>query len=174
MINGSAVREIRWVPGSENLFLAAHGDGHLILYDKEREDAPFVSSLSETKSAKEPDKPRIIVESSMHTGFQKSNPVSCWKVAKRRITGLSFSPDGRHIAVVSEDGALRVIDYAQEKYVPAFIEQSKGRVLTKVQTHRPVPELLRRLQLCMLVARRTLHPHRRTRRSTIPLVVRGP
>ncbi|KAI5286375.1 hypothetical protein KEM54_006837 [Ascosphaera aggregata] len=39
----SSVNDIKWIPGSENLFIAAMGDGSLVVYDKEREDAPFVS-----------------------------------------------------------------------------------------------------------------------------------
>ena len=42
-INGSAVSDVRWLPNSENLFLAAHMDGSMIVYDKEKEDALFVA-----------------------------------------------------------------------------------------------------------------------------------
>ncbi|KAI4186584.1 MAG: hypothetical protein LQ346_005655 [Caloplaca aetnensis] len=42
VINPSPIYQIRWLPGSENLFLAAHTDGTLIVYDKERDDAAFV------------------------------------------------------------------------------------------------------------------------------------
>ncbi|KAL9631078.1 MAG: hypothetical protein Q9164_006083, partial [Protoblastenia rupestris] len=41
IISTSPISEIRWLPGSENLFLASHMDGTLIVYDKERDDAAF-------------------------------------------------------------------------------------------------------------------------------------
>jgi len=39
IINATAVWDVKWMPGSENLFLAAHDDGTLVVYDKEKEDA---------------------------------------------------------------------------------------------------------------------------------------
>ncbi|KAJ2841455.1 hypothetical protein GGI22_007885 [Coemansia erecta] len=44
----------------------------------------------------------------------RSNPVSFWKVGNKPITSIAFSPDGQHVAITSEDGALRVVDYLNE------------------------------------------------------------
>ncbi|SNX83859.1 related to WD40 repeat protein CreC [Melanopsichium pennsylvanicum] len=38
-ITGSAVTQVRWLPGSENLIMAAHADGTILVYDREREDS---------------------------------------------------------------------------------------------------------------------------------------
>ncbi|KAI5294804.1 hypothetical protein KEM52_003162 [Ascosphaera acerosa] len=51
IINRSSVNDIKWVPGSENLFVAAMDDGELIVFDKEREDVPFVSEEIELDGA---------------------------------------------------------------------------------------------------------------------------
>ncbi|EST05141.2 WD40 repeat [Kalmanozyma brasiliensis GHG001] len=37
-IANSAVTQVRWLPGSENLIMAAHADGSIVVYDRERED----------------------------------------------------------------------------------------------------------------------------------------
>lgn len=118
--------QIRWIPGSENLFLAAHMDGSLIVYDKEKEDAAFnpneemASSSSVMASAT--DKRinythQIAVHKSVYSRNQKANPVALWKVSNQRTNAFAFSPDNRHLAVVSEDGTLRIIDYLRERYV---------------------------------------------------------
>lgn len=128
VINGTPVSEIRWIPGSENLFLAAHMDGSLVVYDKEKEDAPFVpeetaaggfdgeSKVSGTEKATH--RSRFQIQKSVHSKNQKVNPVACWKLSNQRINAFAFSHDSRHLAVVSEDGTLRIIDYLKEEYDP--------------------------------------------------------
>jgi len=118
MINSSPVSDIHWIPGSENLFLASHMDGTLIAYDKEREDAAFVAeengiSTSE-KSGDIHDTTSIHINKSVNSKNQKTNPVASWKISNQRINAFAFSPDSRHLAVVSEDGSLRIIDYLKE------------------------------------------------------------
>ncbi|KAI5304835.1 hypothetical protein KEM56_005854 [Ascosphaera pollenicola] len=51
IIAKASVNDIKWVPGSENLFIAAMGDGSLIVFDKEREDVPFQSEEIELDGA---------------------------------------------------------------------------------------------------------------------------
>lgn len=116
--------QIKWIPGSENLFLASHMDGSLVVYDKEKEDAIFapeqengeteiengLASLSLTKNG-------IHVQKSVNSKNQKFNPVAAWKLSNQRINAFAFSPDNRHLAVVSEDGSLRIIDYLKEEQV---------------------------------------------------------
>ncbi|KAL2018273.1 hypothetical protein VTK56DRAFT_1027 [Thermocarpiscus australiensis] len=135
IINGSPVSEIRWIPGSENLFLAAHMDGSLVVYDKEKEDAIFSpeeeassrtsGEASGTDSgANQPC--RIQVNKSVHSKNQKTNPIAVWKLSNQRINAFAFSPDNRHLAVVSEDGSLRIIDYLKEKLLDLFYSYYGG------------------------------------------------
>ncbi|ORY61238.1 WD40-repeat-containing domain protein [Pseudomassariella vexata] len=129
VINKTPVSQIRWIPGSENLFLAAHMDGSLVVYDKEKEDAIFSPEEEETKpNAGEDDgtakgidfKKRILVLKSVHSKNQKVNPVALWKLSNQRINAFAFSPDNRHLAVGSEDGTLRIIDYLKEELLSLF------------------------------------------------------
>lgn len=119
VINKTPVSQIRWIPGAENLFLAAHMDGSLVVYDKEKEDAifnpeeeqsPEVDGETRVEFSK-----RMQVQKSVHSKNQKVNPVAIWKLSHQRINAYSFSPDNRHLAVVHEDGTLRIIDYLNEK-----------------------------------------------------------
>lgn len=125
IINGTPVSEIKWIPGSENLFLAAHMDGTLIVYDKEKEDASFSAEDEEAASRASGEASSsstgankwcyIHVTKSVHSKNQKTNPVAVWKLSNHRINAFAFSPDNRHLAVVSEDGSLRIIDYLKEE-----------------------------------------------------------
>jgi WD40 repeat protein len=122
MVNPSPVSEIRWIPGSESLFLAAHRDGSLVVYDKERDDVAFVPEEGGTSSingekGNDAEEETLHVSKSVNSKNQKFNPVSCWKLSNQQINAFAFSPDCKHLAVVSEDGTLRIIDYLKEQYV---------------------------------------------------------
>jgi WD40 repeat protein len=118
IINATAVWDVKWMPGSENLFLAAHDDGTLVVYDKEKEDAAFVpdehATASPTASA-DASQPRLQILKSVRSQAQKTNPVAYWKVCHQRINAIEFSPDGMHLAMVSGDGCLRIIDFHKEE-----------------------------------------------------------
>lgn len=126
IINASPISEIRWLPGSENLFLASHMDGTLIVYDKERDDAAFVPEETSVQQSdydgSEIDHMPLHVNKSVNSKNQKANPVASWKISNHRINGFAFSPDSRHLAVVSEDGSLRIINYLQERLVSSFLD----------------------------------------------------
>jgi WD40 repeat protein len=118
------------VPGSENLFLASHMDGTLVVYDKEKEDAVFIpeedgiprasadTNGTGTGAGRINYTSQIHVHKSVHSKNQKTNPVAVWKLSNHRINAFAFSPDNRHLAVVSEDGSLRIIDYLKEESAP--------------------------------------------------------
>jgi catabolite repression protein CreC len=117
-INNSAVSHIKWIPGSENLFLASHVDGTMVVYDKEKEDAPFFAEEAmpeENNVFIDDDHTVLNVIKSVNSKNQKANPVACWSVSGHRINQFEFSPDCRHLAIVSEDGCLRVVDYLKER-----------------------------------------------------------
>ncbi|PHH86327.1 hypothetical protein CDD83_10409 [Cordyceps sp. RAO-2017] len=130
-INNTPVSEIMWIPGSENLFLASHMDGSLVVYDKEKDDSQFMpeeegSSVNGSDAGDAPSgsrhgtKIQIQIQKSVHSKNQKTNPVAAWKLSNQRINAFAFSPDNRHLAVVSEDGTLRIIDYLREELLDLF------------------------------------------------------
>jgi catabolite repression protein CreC len=102
-------------------------DGSLVVYDKEKEDALFSADEegSATNGVNGSDdingtngvdhKNSIQINKSVHSKNQRTNPVAVWKLSNHRINAFAFSPDNRHLAVVSEDGTLRIIDYLKEE-----------------------------------------------------------
>jgi len=128
IINGTPVSQIEWIPGSENLFLAAHMDGTLVVYDKEKEDGIFTAeddgnprTSGDTNGTSRVNyTSQIYVHKSVHSKNQKTNPVAVWKLSNQRINAFAFSPDSRHLAVVSEDGTLRIMDYLKEALLDLY------------------------------------------------------
>ncbi|KAF8459427.1 WD40-repeat-containing domain protein [Terfezia claveryi] len=119
-IKCSPVTDIKWLPESECLFLVSHADGSMIVYDKDKEDATFVLE-EETDPEKEAQKgPSLTVKKSVESKNQKANPVAFWQVSRQPINAFAFSPDCSHLAVVSEDGCLRIIDYVREKLLDVY------------------------------------------------------
>jgi hypothetical protein len=116
VINNSPVTHIKWLPGSENLFIASHANGVLVVYDKEKEDALFTPEVN-GHVEQEAERLPLDILKSVNSRNQRTNPVSFWKLANQKISSFSFSPDQRHLAVVLEDGSLRLMDYLKEEYV---------------------------------------------------------
>lgn len=103
-------------------------DGSLVVYDKEKDDAQFTpedeAANSNGTDGGDPifgktSGNSIHINKSVHSKNQKTNPVAAWKLSNQRINAFAFSPDDRHLAVASEDGTLRIIDYLKEEYVLA-------------------------------------------------------
>ena len=96
-------------------------DGTLIVYDKEKDDAAFLpeenGATMEEKNGNVVDHLSLHIYKSVNSRNQKFNPVASWKISNHKINGFAFSPDSRHLAVVSEDGSLRIIDYLKEQCV---------------------------------------------------------
>lgn len=99
-------------------------DGSLVVYDKEKDDAQFnpEEEGAATNGVDEADGmngatsgTKMQINKSVHSKNQKTNPVAAWKLSNQRINAFAFSPDNRHLAVVSEDGTLRIIDYLKEE-----------------------------------------------------------
>ncbi|KAF9109852.1 hypothetical protein BGX27_007118 [Mortierella sp. AM989] len=110
IIKDSAVTMIKWMPGSESQFMAAFHDGSILIMDKERDDSTFTAPSHSDDNIFHVTRPK----------HGKHNPISHWQVAKKPITAFAFSPDLQHVAIVSMDGCLRVIDFRSEKLLDTF------------------------------------------------------
>ena len=99
-------------------------DGTLVVYDKEKDDAAFLPEENgasiEEKNGDVAEHLSLHINKSVNSRNQKNNPVASWKISNQKINAFSFSPDGRHLAVVSEDGSLRIIDYLREQWVCTY------------------------------------------------------
>ncbi|KAI8815309.1 WD40-repeat-containing domain protein [Cladochytrium replicatum] len=110
LFNRSSVTCVKWMPGSENMFIAGYEDGSVITYDKEKDDQTFTFPQSDSDS--------FFVCKPHKNG--KHNPASWWQVGRRAITAISFSPDCQHVAVTSMDGTMKVIDYTNERLLDTY------------------------------------------------------
>ncbi|KAF7311421.1 Catabolite repression protein creC [Mycena kentingensis (nom. inval.)] len=138
-ITNSPCTAVRWVPSSSTLFLVAHADGTIIVYDREREDGSFTpqeparatSGLSSGSSKEwDPIDSIFVTMPPWHpvsSGPTVSkvdkvpkNPVSHWRVSRRSVVDFVFSPDVKYVAAISEDGCLRVIDALAEQLVDCY------------------------------------------------------
>ncbi|KAF7295514.1 Catabolite repression protein creC [Mycena indigotica] len=143
-ITNSPCTAVRWVPSSSTLFLVAHADGTIIVYDRDREDGSFTpQDPSRATIEILPDGQRVSkewdpidsifvtmppwhpVSSSNGPVVSKvdkvpKNPVSHWRVSRRSVVDFVFSPDVKHVAAISEDGCLRVIDALAEQLVDCY------------------------------------------------------
>ncbi|KAF8136502.1 WD40 repeat-like protein [Boletus edulis] len=149
-ISSSPCTAVRWVPASSTLFLVSHADGTIIVYDKERDDGVFnvptppISTPSvlhsNSHSSQNPSQPAVEwdplttmyvtvppwhPEANTNGGVRADkgvakNPVSHWRLGKRAVVDFAFSPDVKHVAAISEDGCLRVIDAFAEQLVDCY------------------------------------------------------
>ncbi|KPP69076.1 WD repeat-containing protein 20-like, partial [Scleropages formosus] len=104
LIDKSRVTCVKWVSGSESLFLVAHSTGSMYLYNVEHAcgtTAPHYQLLKQGDSY------------AVYTCKSKStrNPLLKWTVGEGALNEFAFSPDGKFLACVSQDGFLRVFNF---------------------------------------------------------------
>ena len=134
IINPSPVLDVKWVPGSENLFLSCHKNGSVVMYDKERDDAPLdvdeeigQGRCNTTDDAADEDEDgtfdsgqdysvRMHIIKSTESRNQKYNPVALWMVSTKAVNAMAFAPDQRHLALACENNSWRIVDYLKEEY----------------------------------------------------------
>ncbi|KAL0946567.1 hypothetical protein HGRIS_012770 [Hohenbuehelia grisea] len=149
-ISNSPCTAVRWVPSSSTVFLAAHADGTIIVYDKERDDGTFspldpklgsgpihtnggdYHSDGNSDGAWNPMDNIFVTMPPWHpvTGLNNAgkpesaktvkNPVSHWRVSTKSIVDFVFSSDVKYVAAISDDGCLRVIDALAEQLVDCY------------------------------------------------------
>ena len=104
LIDKTRVTCLKWIPGSENLFLVAHDSGNMYVYNKEHPTGVGPPQYALMKQG-----PGY----SINSGKSKTtrNPVCKWAIGKGPLNEFAFSPDCKHLATVSQDGFLRVFDF---------------------------------------------------------------
>ncbi|KAI8341089.1 WD40-repeat-containing domain protein [Chlamydoabsidia padenii] len=114
IIHNAKVTDIKWVPGSDDLFMVSFDDGVVLVMDREREDQSSVTQPNKLSS----DYEFITGKSTLKQN--QYNPVSLWKVNRNGITAMEFSKDGSLVALVGSDGLLRIFDFAEERLYDVF------------------------------------------------------
>ncbi|KAI8096806.1 WD40-repeat-containing domain protein [Halteromyces radiatus] len=114
LLHNAKVTGIKWVPGSEDLFMVSFNDGVVLIMDRDREDQPFIAA-----SGKSVDPYQFLV-TKPHQKQNRYNPISHWKVNQSGITAFEFSKDGSLVAMVGSDGLLRIFDFNEERLYDVF------------------------------------------------------
>ncbi|KAH8295377.1 hypothetical protein KR018_010429 [Drosophila ironensis] len=106
LIDKTKVTCLKWLPNSPHLFLAAHASGHLYLYN---EELPCAATAPSYQPFKLGDGYTILTCKAKST----RNPLYKWVFSTDNccVNEFCFSPCGSHLAVVSQDGFLRVFHY---------------------------------------------------------------
>ena len=104
LIDKSKVTCIKWIPASPNQFLVSYSSGQLYVYNEELMCGATPPHYQMFKHGD---------GFSIHTCKTKStrNPMYRWVVGEGAINEFAFSPCAKYLAIVSEDGYLRVFDY---------------------------------------------------------------
>ncbi|KAJ2465139.1 hypothetical protein GGI02_004790, partial [Coemansia sp. RSA 2322] len=111
----------KWIPNSDSLFMVGTSDGGVMIMDRTKEDfcVPALANSNKRLSAMG----AFDVACSQKP---KHNPVAYWKVGNKPVTSIAFSPDCQRVAVTSEDGALRIIDYLNEILEDVYLSYFGG------------------------------------------------
>lgn len=106
LIDKTKVTCIHWVPNSSNMFLVSHASGQLYVYNEELMCGTTPPNYQPFKQGE---------GYAIHTCKTKStrNPLYRWVIGNEGccINEFAFSPCGSNLAVVSQDGFLRVFHY---------------------------------------------------------------
>mmetsp|Transcript_26220 Transcript_26220/g.62090 ORF Transcript_26220/g.62090 Transcript_26220/m.62090 type:complete len:464 (-) Transcript_26220:52-1443(-) len=121
VLNNSRVTDVRWLPGTVNTFVASFGNGVMLVFDKDKDDA-------NAKSASATAVPDLsgseLSFSVLHPKTSRNNPISRWHVGRGPINHVCFSTDTPvKMALCCHDGHARVFDFAQEKLAVSFRSQ---------------------------------------------------
>jgi len=101
------------LPGSESRFLVSYNNPNIYIYDKNLPSLITEPQLSVSKRGN-----GFTVE--VCKNKQDYNPLCRWKVGQGGVNEFAFSPDCRHLAVVSQDGYLRIFDFDNEELVSSM------------------------------------------------------
>nr|XP_056702999.1 dystrophia myotonica WD repeat-containing protein [Euleptes europaea] len=104
LIDKTKVTFVKWIPETESLFLASHASGHLYLYNVEH---PCGSASPQYTLLKQGEGFTVYACKSKSA----RNPLLKWAVGEGALNEFAFSPDGRYLACVSQDGCLRVFHF---------------------------------------------------------------
>nr|XP_027203124.1 WD repeat-containing protein 20-like [Dermatophagoides pteronyssinus] len=108
LIDKSKVTCIRWLPRSKTNFLVSYSSGQMYVYKK---DLPCFQTAPNYQQYKCGDGFQIFTCKTR----QPRNPIFRWSIGSNQsaINEFSFSPCGKYLAIVSQDGFLRVFYYDQ-------------------------------------------------------------
>ncbi|XP_065661867.1 dystrophia myotonica WD repeat-containing protein [Hydra vulgaris] len=113
LIEKGAVTCVKWVPGSESKFLVSYNNPNIYMYDKNLPSIDIEPQLQMIKKGS-----GYVVN--IMKNRPECNPLCRWSVGQGGINEICFSPDCKHLAVVSQDGYLRVFDFEKQELISSM------------------------------------------------------
>ena len=110
LIDKTKVTCIKWSPNSMSTFLVSHASGSLYVY---KDDLTCGTTPPHFQIMKPGDGFAVYACKSK----APRNPTSRWAIGDGSLNEFSFSPCGKFLATVSQDGFLRVFDYESTELV---------------------------------------------------------
>ncbi|XP_060568134.1 WD repeat-containing protein 20-like [Ruditapes philippinarum] len=104
LIDKTKVTCIKWIPGSTNQFLVSHVSGQMYVYN---EELPCGPTPPHYQPFKQGDCFAVYTCKARST----RNPLYRWVIGSGAINEFTFSPCAKYLAVVGQDGYLRVFNY---------------------------------------------------------------
>ena len=107
---------IRWIPGSNHMFIASHASGQMYVYDVD-----IATIVTLTSSGVMPHY-QVVARGDAFAVYAcraktVCNPLQRWTVGTGAVNEFAFSPCGQYLAVVSADGYLRVFLYSTPEVI---------------------------------------------------------
>ena len=101
---------VKWIPSSVSKFLVSYTNPNLYTYDINLPSLISEPALATIKTGN-----GFSIE--INKKEQSCNPICRWKVGQSGINQMSFSPCNKYLALVSQDGYLRIFDYYERELI---------------------------------------------------------
>ncbi len=118
---------IKWLKSPKTYFAASYSSGHLYIFD-EQLNHQRDTNIQPTYTTIKDDEKNFSISYLKNKTKQARNPVSRWSIGNGSINEFAFSPDHILLAVVSQDGFLRIFNYEKMELV-AYMKSYFGGLL---------------------------------------------
>jgi len=126
-LDKSKVTCIKWLTNPRTSFMASYSSGYLYVFDEQlnyQRDTNIQPSYSVIRD----DEKNFSISYTKNKTKQARNPISRWAIGNGSINEFAFSPDQTLLAVVSQDGFLRIFHYEKMSLI-AYMKSYFGGLL---------------------------------------------
>ncbi|CAF4989130.1 unnamed protein product, partial [Rotaria sp. Silwood1] len=118
---------IKWLSSPKTYFAASYSSGYLYIFD-EQLNHQRDTTVQPTYTTIKDDEKNFSISYLKNKTKQARNPVSRWSIGSGSINEFAFSPDHILLAVVSQDGFLRIFNYEKKELI-AYMRSYFGGLL---------------------------------------------
>ncbi|UJR36414.1 hypothetical protein I4U23_029137 [Adineta vaga] len=107
---------IKWLSSPRTHFAASYSSGNLYVFD-EQLNHQRDTNIQTTYAIIKDDENNFTISYLKNKSKQARNPVSRWSIGSGSINEFAFSPDYTLMAIVSQDGFLRIFNYEKMELI---------------------------------------------------------